>query len=76
MAEIRTHEEKEPERAADKLDGDSEPYVDPVLERQALRKFDCYVLPQILIMVLLAYLDRSNIGSIPVLLPPWHDVCG
>ena len=64
MADIKAHEKKEPDLAFDKSDGDSEPYVDPVLERRVLRKFDCYVLPQILVMVLLAYLDRSNIGSI------------
>ena len=69
MADIRIHGEKEPELAFDEADGDCEPDIDPALERRVLRKFDCYVLPQILVMVLLAYLDRSNIGSIALQSP-------
>lgn len=42
-------------------DGDF--YIDPELERAALRKFDVYVLPQMMLLVLVAYLDRSNIGT-------------
>ncbi|VUC31689.1 unnamed protein product [Clonostachys rosea] len=41
----------------------SEPYIDPDIENAAVKKFDRYVLPQILILVLLSYLDRSNIGN-------------
>ncbi|KAI5367271.1 putative major facilitator superfamily, MFS transporter superfamily [Septoria linicola] len=33
------------------------------LEQRTLRKFDLYVLPQFMILVLIAYLDRSNIGN-------------
>ncbi len=40
----------------------SDIYVDPVIEKQALSKFDKFLLPQMAIMVLIAYLDRSNIG--------------
>lgn len=32
------------------------------LEKSILRKFDLYVLPQFMILVLVAYIDRSNIG--------------
>lgn len=38
-------------------------FVDPVIERRALSKFDKLLLPQIAILVLIAYLDRSNIGN-------------
>lgn len=37
-------------------------FVDPVIEKRALAKFDKFLLPQISILVLIAYLDRSNIG--------------
>lgn len=38
-------------------------YVDPELERHALRKFDKYLLPPLALILLLAYLDRSNLGE-------------
>lgn len=37
--------------------------VDPVLERRVIRKFDLLVMPQMVLLVILAYLDRSNIGK-------------
>ena len=37
-------------------------YVDSEIEKRALRKFDIFVLPQMAVLVLIAYLDRSNIG--------------
>jgi hypothetical protein len=36
--------------------------IDPVLERRVMRKFDMFVIPQMMLLVILAYLDRSNIG--------------
>lgn len=44
--------------------GEAELFVDPELEKSTLRKFDRYVLPQMMVLVLIAYLDRSNIGTI------------
>lgn len=41
-----------------------ERYIDPVVEKRALRKFDYIMIPQIIILVILAQLDRSNIGSV------------
>ena len=41
---------------------DAIPYIDPELEKRTLRKFDLFVLPQMMILILIAYLDRSNIG--------------
>lgn len=38
-------------------------FVDPVIEKRALAKFDKFLLPQIAILVMIAYLDRSNIGK-------------
>lgn len=37
--------------------------IDPEVERQCMRKFDLFVMPQIFIILLLGYLDRSNIGT-------------
>lgn len=38
-------------------------YIDPREERAIITKFDCLVLPQFVIIIILAYLDRSNIGT-------------
>ena len=37
-------------------------------ERKVLSKFDKFVMPQMAILVLFAYLDRTNIGTFPLLL--------
>lgn len=37
--------------------------LDPELERRTLRKFDKYLLPPLGVILLLAYLDRSNLGQ-------------
>ena len=37
-------------------------YIDPQKERAIITKFDCLVMPQFVIIIILAYLDRSNIG--------------
>lgn len=39
-------------------------YIDPQKERAIVTKFDCLVLPQFVIIIILAYLDRSNIGTL------------
>ncbi|USW49080.1 Putative major facilitator superfamily, MFS transporter superfamily [Septoria linicola] len=44
-------------------EGQIEHIPDLELEQRTLRKFDLYVLPQFMILVLIAYLDRSNIGN-------------
>lgn len=49
------------------MSSDSEVYVDPVIEKRALRKFDYYVLPVIGICMLMSALDRSNIGNARVM---------
>lgn len=43
--------------------GETTPYIDPDLEKRTLRTFDLFVLPQMMILILIAYLDRSNIGN-------------
>jgi hypothetical protein len=40
--------------------------LDPELERRTLRKFDKFLLPPLAIILLLAYLDRSNLGMLIV----------
>ncbi|GAM33767.1 hypothetical protein TCE0_013r00907 [Talaromyces pinophilus] len=40
--------------------------VDSGLEKQALRKFDMFLLPQLAFLTILAYLDRTNIGNAKV----------
>ncbi|KAL5343216.1 major facilitator superfamily domain-containing protein [Aspergillus crustosus] len=44
-------------------DGETDFVIDSALEKSILRKFDFFVLPQMMILTLLAYLDRSNIGN-------------
>lgn len=40
--------------------------VDPAAEAKLLRKLDCWLAPMMIIAFLVAYLDRSNIGTFPV----------
>jgi hypothetical protein len=40
----------------------AEIYVDSELEKRVMGKFDRFILPQFAILVLIAYLNRSNIG--------------
>lgn len=42
--------------------GSSQLYDTSCLEKSTLRKFDLYVLPQFMVLILVAYIDRSNIG--------------
>lgn len=37
--------------------------IDPVAEKKLLWKVDCHVVPPLLILFLLAFLDRVNIGN-------------
>lgn len=43
-------------------------HIDPEMERKVMRKFDMLVLPQFVIIMLLAYLDRTNIGMPPLIM--------
>lgn len=55
--------EPPPREAPEELrEGSVEIHVDPDLEKSSISKFDRYMLPQLGLLVLLAYLDRSNIG--------------
>jgi hypothetical protein len=36
--------------------------IDPVRERQVVRKLDLFIAPVIMLLQLISYLDRSNIG--------------
>lgn len=38
--------------------------IDPVAEKKLLRKCDMRVLPPLFVLFLLAFLDRTNIGTI------------
>lgn len=38
-------------------------YIDPVLEKEIMRKFDFFVLPQFAILNILSFLDRANVGK-------------
>jgi MFS family permease len=38
-------------------------YIDPAAEKAALRKFDIYLLPPAFVLILLNYIDRSNLGN-------------
>ncbi|CAN8105066.1 unnamed protein product [Discula destructiva] len=41
--------------------------IDAALERRCMRKFDLLVMPQIVLILILGYLDRSNIGNARVM---------
>jgi hypothetical protein len=47
---------------ADKIDGDLDA-IDPIAEKKLLRKVDLHVVPPLLILFLLVFLDRVNIGN-------------
>ncbi len=44
-----------------KAEDGAEIYIDPAVQRRALRKFDYFVLPQIMILSIIGYMDRSNL---------------
>jgi hypothetical protein len=37
--------------------------IDPEFEHRTLRKFDKWLLPPLIVILLVAYLDRSNLGK-------------
>lgn len=37
--------------------------LDPTMEKKILQRFDMFLLPQIAIIIVIGYLDRSNIGE-------------
>jgi hypothetical protein len=43
--------------------GGSAPYIDPVIEKRVVRKIDLNLVPLLMALYLLAFLDRSNIGN-------------
>ena len=43
--------------------GGSAPFIDPVIEKRVVRKIDWHVVPLLMALYLLAFLDRSNIGN-------------
>lgn len=48
---------------ADHSLGDDLIYIDPEQEKAVMAKFDKYLLPQAFFIILLNYLDRSNLGK-------------
>lgn len=53
--------EREPKENSQ--DGDADLYIDPVAEKKLLRKLDWNIAPVLMILFLISYLDRSNIGN-------------
>jgi hypothetical protein len=51
------------ETAVELSEGSNDVCVDPDLVRSTILKFDKFMMPQMALLVLLAYLDRSNIGT-------------
>ena len=47
---------------SDRLGAVTEMQLDPEMERKTLRKFDMCLLPQIAVLIIIGYLDRTNIG--------------
>ncbi|KAI5238621.1 MFS general substrate transporter [Aureobasidium subglaciale] len=50
-------------RQASVDNGGSEPFIDPVIEKRVIRKLDWHLVPLLMALYLLAFLDRSNIGN-------------
>ncbi|KAJ9639170.1 hypothetical protein H2204_003780 [Knufia peltigerae] len=48
---------------ASSIHGSHDIYIDPALERRTMAKYDKFLLPQMAMLIILAYLDRSNIGN-------------
>ena len=53
-----------PEAPSEHGVGETAPYIDPELEKRVLRKFDVWLLPQMMLLMLVSNLDRSNIGKL------------
>jgi hypothetical protein len=49
--------------------GASEIFIDPVVLKRITSKFDKFMMPQMAVLMIIAYLDRSNIGLFQ--LPSW-----
>jgi hypothetical protein len=49
------------------VNGETDFYIDPVMEKRIIRKFDMFALSQYTLIIILAYLDRTNIGMPPML---------
>lgn len=47
--------------------GVSNVVIDPIVEKRTISKFDKFMMPQMAVLMLIAYLDRSNIGLWPIL---------
>lgn len=41
--------------------------IDPAIQARALRKFDYLVIPQIMVISIIGYIDRSNLGTFAIL---------
>jgi hypothetical protein len=41
----------------------SDTFIDPAMEKQTMRKFDIYILPQFALLAFMLFVDRSNIGN-------------
>lgn len=63
MSDIEKNEDSPNSPAVSVDHGQTTPYIDSDQEKRTPRKFDLFVLPQMMILILIAYLDRSNIGN-------------
>ena len=58
------HKENDPSCTPTSTGASTSPVsIDPAKERDALRRFDLVVLPQLAILVIIGWLDRANIGE-------------
>ena len=63
VKESSGHRTPESDSPVEQAVGEAIPYIDPELEKKVLRKFDIWLLPQMMILVMISFLDRSNIGK-------------
>jgi hypothetical protein len=65
LDDMKTSEKSDTKPMA--VNGETDFYIDPVMEKRIIRKFDMFALSQYTLIIILAYLDRTNIGMLPVL---------
>lgn len=58
----KNFEDVQLEQRQNSVDG-SAPFIDPVIEKRVVRKLDWHLVPLLMALYLLAFLDRSNIGN-------------
>ena len=60
----KNYEDVRLEQRQNSIDAATIPVIDPVVEKRVVRKLDWNLVPLLMALYLLAFLDRSNIGML------------